>query len=179
MNKKAKAPEGAAETQREDNKIALHLLKALYKEREKEKHPYFPDHARVVPAFSDSTANGLTKCVIEWLRLNGHQSERINTMGRPIDNRRTFTDVTGRTRQTGSVKWIPSGSQRGSADVSSTIMGQSIKIEIKAGRDRQSEAQKQYQQQVEAAGGVYLIVRNFTEFLQWYDEFTKGGTNVR
>jgi hypothetical protein len=48
-----------------------------------------------------------------------------------------------------------------------------VKIEVKIGRDRQSEAQVEYQRQVEAAGGVYVIAKTFDGFLTWYDEFVK------
>ena len=89
-------------------------------------------------------------------------------MGRPIDQRKTFTDVLGHTHQVGSVKWIPGTSTRGSADISATIQGRSVKIEIKFGKDRQSEAQRKYAREVEAAGGIYYVCKDFTSFVEWY-----------
>jgi hypothetical protein len=59
--------------------------------------------------------------------------------------------------------------QRGTADISATIHGKSVKIEIKVGKDRQSEAQKRYQEQVERAGGVYIVIRDFDQFEAWYN----------
>ena len=118
----------------------------------------------------DDTANGLTKCIIGYLRYKGWQAERINTMGVPLDTRREVTDIMGHRRTIGGLTWRPSGNTVGSADISATINGRSVKIEIKAGRDRQSPAQRQYQRQVEQAGGVYYIARNFTDFLHWYHE---------
>ena len=58
----------------------------------------------------------------------------------------------------------------GTADISATIGGRSVKIEVKVGRDRQSEAQRIYQQQVEAAGGIYYIATDFESFVKWYNE---------
>ena len=58
--------------------------------------------------------------------------------------------------------------QVGSADISATIEGRSVKIEIKVGSDRQSEAQKRYQQQVENAGGTYFIATSFEQFEDWF-----------
>jgi hypothetical protein len=71
------------------------------------------------------------------------------------------------------MQWIPSGSTKGSADISATIAGRSVKIEVKAGKDRQSEAQKKYQADIERSGGVYIIARTFGEFLWWYESFVK------
>lgn len=143
-------------------------------ERKRLMYPNVPEHAIPASKYSDKTANGLTKCVIDWLRLNGWQAERINSTGRMIDQRQTVTNGIGQTKVIGSVKWIKGNGQKGTADISATIKGRSIKIEVKceATGDRyQSQAQKQYQKQIEQAGGVYLIVRNFSQFMIWYDAF--------
>jgi hypothetical protein len=58
----------------------------------------------------------------------------------------------------------------GTADISATIRGRSVKIEVKIGRDRQSDAQKRYQASIEAAGGIYYIARNIDDFMQWYNQ---------
>lgn len=125
----------------------------------------------------DDTANGLTRCIIAYLKYKGWQAERINTTGIPLDTRRTVTDVLGRTRTIGSVQWRTSGATVGSADISATIKGRSVKIEVKAGRDRMSEAQRKYQHDIEAAGGFYYIAHNFTDFWKWYHRnfVQKGG----
>jgi len=104
------------------------------------------------------------------LNLSGHQSERVNVMGRPIDRRRIVTDCIGRKRQIGSLQWIRSGSQRGSSDIHATLKGgKSVKIEVKT-TDKQSVHQRKYQQQIENVGGIYLLIRSFDEFMKWWDE---------
>lgn len=124
----------------------------------------------------DDTANGLTRCIIDYLHYKGWQAERINTTGIPHDTRQQARDILGRTRTIGSVEWRPSGSTVGSADISATIGGRSVKIEVKIGKDRQSAAQRQYQAAIEQAGGLYYIARSFTDFWKWYQQtFTKGG----
>ena len=150
--------------------IGIKRLKELYLVEHYKDCPNIPPQCRFAPSFTDKTANGLTKCIITFLKLLLWQCERINTMGRPIDNTRVVTDCIGRKRRIGSVTWIPSGVTKGSADISATIAGKSVKIEVKM-KDKQSEAQRKYQEDVEAAGGVYIIVRTFDEFLQWYDKF--------
>lgn len=123
--------------------------------------------------FEDRTANGLTKCIIAWVNLNGGQAERISNTGRYIDNSRIVTDVLGNRKKIGSGKYIPGTGTNGTADISATIRGRSVKIEVKIGADKQSDAQKEYQKTVEAAGGVYFIAKDFDEFLNWYNNAFK------
>jgi hypothetical protein len=87
-----------------------------------------------------------------------------------IDNTQIMTDVLGDRRSIGSVKWLPSSGQKGTADISSVIFGRAVKIEIKIGKDRQSEDQKKYQADIERAGGLYWLIRTFDEFLEYYNE---------
>ncbi|MFP4365491.1 MAG: hypothetical protein ACLFQA_00220 [Bacteroidales bacterium] len=134
--------------------------------------PNYPEYARYKKKYSDKTANGLTKCIIDWVKFNGGFAERINTMGVPMDKRKVVTNVIGQQQQVGSLEWRRSGATRGSADVSCVINGKAIKVEVKAGRDRQSEAQKRYQAEVERAGAIYFIARNFDEFVEFYNTLT-------
>ena len=152
---------------------AVARLKHKAREYTKTKAPSLPDHAVVVRRYSDKTANGLTKCILDWLRFHGHQAERISNTGRVIDRRRKLQDVVGITRLVGSLEWVPGTGTKGTADVSATINGRSVKIEVKVGKDRQSPSQKRYQQKVEDAGGFYMIARRFDEFMEWYEQYIK------
>jgi hypothetical protein len=149
----------------------LDRLKHLKQEAMLESYPNVPRYALSAPKYEDKTANGLTKCIIEFLELSNHQAERINTMGRPIDNRKQVTDVIGRTKTIGSMTWGKSTATKGSADISATIQGRSVKIEVKIGKDRQSEDQKVYQTNIEKSGGQYWIAKNFDDFIKKYDDF--------
>ncbi|MCX6279016.1 MAG: hypothetical protein NT004_13120 [Bacteroidetes bacterium] len=116
-----------------------------------------------------NSANSLTKAVIKFIRLKGYHADNIKVTRRMIDNRVTYTDVLGHVRQIGSCKWIKSSMKIGSADISATLQGgKSVMIEVKWGKDRQSEAQKRFQASIEKAGGVYLIIHKFEEFYEWY-----------
>ena len=101
---------------------SIQRLKELYLREHYKKYPNIPPQCRFAPSFTDKTANGLTKCIITFLKLLLWQCERINTMGRPIDNTRVVTDCIGRKRRIGSVTWIPSGVTKGSADISAIIV---------------------------------------------------------
>lgn len=146
----------------------LCILRNMDQQRQRENYPDIRPELLPPPKYSDKTANGLTRCIIKFLQLSGHQAERIAVTGRQIDQRVTFTDVLGHTRQIGSVKWIRGSMQPGTADISATIHGRSVKVEVKVKRDRQRKDQARYQQQVEAAGGIYVIASSFEGFYQWY-----------
>lgn len=131
------------------------------------KHPSVDPRYISPRKYRDDSANGLTRCVIDWIRLNGGQAERINCAGRYVDNTQVFTDVVGRTRSIGTGQWIPTSGQKGTADISAVIKGRAVKIEIKM-KDRQSEDQKRYQEAIERAGGIYIIVHSLHEFVEFY-----------
>ncbi|MDX9773692.1 MAG: hypothetical protein RBT02_09800 [Bacteroidales bacterium] len=144
-------------------------LKDRYGSVDREKHPNLPEYARTTPQYTDRTANGLTKCVIDFIRFTGGQAERINSIGRYVDKSQTYTDVLGHTRKIGAGKWLPSTGMKGTADISAVIQGLAVKIEVKIGKDQQSEAQKKYQKAIESAVGVYWLVRSFNDFRLLYD----------
>jgi len=122
-------------------------------------HPNFPEAAIPPQSYRDDSANGLTRCIVDFIRLHGGQAERINTTGMPE-------------QRGGRVVWRKSNTTKGSADISATIAGRSVKVEVKIGHDRQSEVQRRYQAAVEQAGGLYFIAKDFTQFVEWfYDTF--------
>ena len=123
-------------------------LEKLHFECKKQKHPDVPYILQT--KFRDDTANGLTKCITSWLELNGYFSARINTTG-------TYNSKLG--------KWIYSGSKKGMADITAILKGKHISVEIKSGKDKPRPEQLKVKQEVEAAGGVYIFVRNFDDFL--------------
>lgn len=135
-------------------------------------HPTLPEAARYVKPYSDKSANSLTRAIIDFLRFSGFQAERINCNGKMIDNTKVVTDVLGDRRSIGSIKWLPTSGQKGTADISATIQGKAVKIEVKIGKDRQSEDQRKYQADIERAGGLYWIVRSYDDFLSHYTRLT-------
>ena len=127
-------------------------------------HPNYPQDYIPKTMYKDSTANGLTKAICDYINYHGYQAERINTMG--VARTKTATD--GRVL---GVTWTKGTSTAGSADISATIKGRSVKIEVKIGKDRQSDAQKRYQENIERAGGIYYIAKNFDDFVIFFNEF--------
>lgn len=150
-----------------DNKKALEHLKELALANLRSKHPNVPEHALPKPKYSDRTANGLTKCVIDYINLIGGIAERRNSMGRYLQPK-TYTNVFGKEVQLGKGRYIPTTGRNGTADISGVFKGVPLAIEVKIGKDRQSEAQRAYETDFKRAGGWYCIAKSFGQF---YDEF--------
>jgi hypothetical protein len=157
------------------NKINKAKLQALELEVLKQKSPSMPVNYIPLTAWNDNSANALTKCVIAWIQFMGGQAERISSQGQYREGKKipVGSGIMAHTKQLPG-KWTPGQSTKGTADISATIRGRSVKIEVKYGKDRQSDAQKEYQAAIERAGGVYIIVRDFDSFVEWYEQFTLG-----
>ena len=125
-----------------------------------------PDYVPI-NKFTDKTANGLTKAICRFITLQGYQAERISSSGRYIDQTKVVTDYLGYQRKIGSGKYIKGSGTKGTADISATIKGLSVKIEVKM-KDKQSDVQKEYQATIERAGGKYWLVHNWEEFINQY-----------
>lgn len=133
-----------------ENKERLIKAKLTY---EKAKYPNNPYPITNVK-WRESTANGLTNIIVHFLRWSGHQAERVNTTG-------VFDVRTKKFRRTTAT--------RGSADIHAIINSKPVKIEIKIGKDRQSDYQKEYERSVIEAGGHYWIIKDFDMFIALYD----------
>jgi hypothetical protein len=157
-------------------------LKALYLENNRKRFPSLPEYARACPKYTDRTANGLSKMIIDFLRFKGHQAERISVTGRYLDQSKIVTNIIGQSRRIGTGKWIRPSMQPGTADLSAVIHGRAVKIEIKCkatGDNKQSAAQIEYQRQIESSGGIYIIAQDFAGFLTWYESFTPAENRVK
>lgn len=133
-------------------------LERLYLERKKQDHPTLPFVTG--KKFRDDSANGLTDCCVWWIRLHGGSADRINNTG-------VYDPFLKRFRK--------SGTRKGIADIIGLINGRYIAIEVKFGKDRQSEEQKKIQAEIEGAGGIYLIAHTFTQFVKEFSPYAKNG----
>ena len=115
-----------------------------------------PQHCRVKPHFRDDTANRLAKCIETWARMNNAFYQRQNSQGQ-------YDSRLGR--------WRKSGTTAGIADLQVTHEGRVYNLEIKIGKDRQSDVQKDVEARVKMAGGHYAIIKCYDDFL---NEITKG-----
>lgn len=111
------------------------------------------------------TSNGITRAIINFLIWSGHDANRMTSAGRiapGLERQASGTLLTVK-------KFIPSGTRKGTADIHAIINGRHVSIEIKIGRDKQSEAQLKEQARVTRAGGIYVVIKTIEEFFAWYD----------
>jgi len=146
-------------------------LKALELETSMAKYPSMNPKYLPSTEWADNSANSLTKSIIFYINATGNQAERIGNQGQYREGNKIQVG-TGEIAYTKQLpgKWTPGQGTKGTADISATINGKSVKIEVKQ-KDKQSDVQKKYQESIEKAKGVYVIMRNFDDFVVWYDDF--------
>lgn len=118
----------------------------------------------------DDSANGIMKCIERFHAMIGGVAERVHTKGGMVDNRKTYTTATGFKQKVGSVEWRKTTGRKGTADMSIMYNGLSVKCEVKFGSDRQSDDQKKYEQDITSAGGIYIVVKSFEDYLIWFSK---------
>jgi hypothetical protein len=151
---------------------ALQLLQQMDFEAKRDLYKSTPLHAIPKTKFSDKTSNGLTQCILTWLKLHNHYATRINTMGRKLKDT-VIVDVIGRAHITPG-KWVPGTTRKGTSDIHSVINSKHASIEVKVGRDTMSDDQIKTKQQVENSGGLFFIAKDFESFMIWYNTITRG-----
>ena len=104
------------------------------------------------------TANGITAAIIRVVNMRPRcVAYRVNNVG-------VWDAAKGVHRGGNTEKGLP--------DIWLCMDGRFVVIEVKAGKDRQSEEQKHRQYEIERAGGVYLLIRSKDEFLKWFENYT-------
>jgi len=127
---------------------SVKVLERMHFDAKKALHPEVP--YLVKSTFRDDTSNGLTKCITSWLKIHGHFAGRVNTTG-------TYNAKLG--------KYVHSGSRKGMADITAVVNGKHVSIEIKTGRDKMRAEQWKVKQEIEQAGGAYIVTNSFDDFL--------------
>lgn len=102
-----------------------------------------------------SESSALTDAVIKYIKLHGGVAYRINTVG-------VYDAKLGGLRTSGMKKGLP--------DVIGIHKGRFLGIEIKIGKDRQSDDQKDREAEINQAGGIYLIAKTFDQIKPELDE---------
>jgi hypothetical protein len=111
------------------------------------------------------SANGLTTFICNYLAWLNHRATRINVSGRLVDG----VEKQPSGAKIGVKKWIPSSTRKGTADISATIKGRSVMLEIKVGSDRPRPEQLTEQARERRAGGIYEFIKTPEEFFYLYD----------
>lgn len=130
------------------------------------KYSSIPAHARPIVRLGEGSANELTKSILAYFEFKGIKAWRQSSEGRFIQGKE-YTDWMGRKKQEKG-QYIPrAGGAKGSADITATLppLGRRLEVEVKYGKDRQSPDQKKFQEEIEAMGGIYIIVRTWDDFI--------------
>ena len=115
------------------------------------------------------TSNGLTTMIKNWCLWNEASCMRVNSQGQARVEKVHLAHGNIRT----NVRWTK-GQSKGAADLDIVIKHKShkfgipIKCEIKIGNDSQRPDQMQYEKQVTAAGGVYVIIKTPEQWFNFY-----------
>lgn len=138
---------------------AKELLRVLKYLNDKNKYPSVPDVELIGLAkntsFKDTSANELTKSLISYITYNGGFATRQQSQGQ-------YNSKLG--------KWTRSTTKKGVTDITGVLNAKPVNIEVKYGKDTQSEEQKEVEQQITRAGGDYYIAKNLPDSIDWINK---------
>jgi len=122
-----------------------------------------PEAVKVRNQYRDDTSNNLTKLIIDYIKFKGGFSTRITSTG---------------TYRNDIKKFVKSTQRKGMADIIAILKKEngeplSLSIEVKIGKDVQSEHQKKIESEINEAGGKYMIAKNFDQFLFDFNRIIK------
>ncbi len=132
---------------------ALATLILLADEAKAIRYPNTP--YRVKCKYSDKDANSLTTAIVDYINLTGNFATRLQSTG-------TF--------RADLQKFVPSQQRSGLPDVMAVIDGQALYVEVKFGKDRLSDDQKEAIAALQKAGASVYIAQNFQSFFDWFAE---------
>jgi hypothetical protein len=132
----------------------MNTLKKLDLDAKRTRYPNAPEHC--LPRLKvKQNANGLTQAIIKFLTLSGHFATRTSSSGRFL---------------VAEKKWIPSTTKKGYPDVTAIIRGRTFCVEVKIGKDKMSDDQLRVKGEIESAGGIYFIAKDFDSFENFYNQ---------
>ena len=137
----------------------LQLTEAIHQQKFKD-HPHCETRKELFPTrpFTEKGANELTRSIEAFIRYTGNYADRINNTGIYDPKTKEFRRANTR---------------RGIADVMATkriehqgrVFAITVAIEIKYGNDKLSEYQLRIKDDIERAGGLYLVARTWDQFI--------------
>ena len=140
------------------------LTEAIHQQKFKD-HPHCETRKELFPTrpFTEKGANELTRSIEAFIRYTGNYADRINNTG-------IYDPKTKKFRR--------SNTRRGIADVMATkriehqgrYFAITVAIEIKYGNDKLSEYQLRIKDDIERAGGVYLVARTWEQFINDWNQ---------
>lgn len=105
------------------------------------------------PKPKTETANELTWRIVKYVQGKGHFATRLQSTGTYRDDLKKF---------------VPSQQRAGLPDVLAIVDGLTAFVEVKAGKDRLSEVQKETIKVLLQAGAFVFVAHSFEEFENWF-----------
>lgn len=122
------------------------------------RHPTLPAHALVRSKYSDKKANDLTRAIVDFLNFSGYTATRLQSTG---------------TYRADLQKFVPSQQRRGLPDIAAVVNGRAVYVEVKVGKDRLSNDQKEAIADLQRAGAAVYIASDFQGFFDWFNGFVQ------
>lgn len=151
-------------------------LRDILTAHQKAKFPNIPDHCLVVEVFPDVNEKGIKKNIKQWCAAMGFKYSNTDSAATASVKIETLKHASGQDIKKVSVNYKKSEFEVGHADIEISKNNRLWCIEIKAQnkrnkyKDRQSEAQKQWQIKSETVyGNAYYICRGMDDFFDLYD----------
>ena len=119
------------------------------------------------------SAAQLEKVIVNYIKMMGHSASKVSTQGTYLKGKKTVsTNVLGHkyvNQESG--KYMPGGGRKGASDISATVYGLSVMIEVKFSKgDRLSKEQKAYAAEIQNAGGFFMVAHRFEDFFEKFKE---------
>lgn len=130
---------------------ALAQLNALADAAKAARYPNAP--FRVKSKYDDRSANNLTTAIVAFIELSGGFATRLSSTGVFREDLKRF---------------VPSQQKSGLPDVMAIVDGQACFVEVKFGRDRLSDDQREAIAELEKAGAAVLVASDFQSFHDWF-----------
>lgn len=132
---------------------ALAHLCQLVDQRKAQRSPNYP--AKRIPRskYSDVTANGLKRCIVDYLNLSGHFAIKLTSTG---------------TYRADLQKFVASQQRSGMPGVLACVNGQFIGVEVKIGTEQLSKEQKETIVGLIRADVSVYVARDFQGFYDWF-----------
>lgn len=99
------------------------------------------------------TANSLTRRIVAHIQDNGYFATRLQSTGMYREDLE---------------KYVPSQQRAGMPDVFAVVEGRAVFVEVKAGKDRLSDGQKQTIAALKGAGAWVCVAQDFQGFVDWF-----------
>lgn len=114
-------------------------------------HP-LPEHAVPQPKpISDKDANNLTRSIVDFINAVGGLASRVNNMGVYRNGMYTKSNM-----------------RKGFPDIQGVYSGKCIYIEVKYGKDKLSQDQKDFLNDAYKCGAKCHVAKSFDEFFSWF-----------